>query len=259
MNSRSLTRREFVASGVAAAGILVTACLDPATGPAFNLTDAELLARPMVPSGTVSAGSTPIGIGNPHDGFMYVPASYQPSIPAPLLILIHGDGQTSASWKTGAMLALADEFGVVLLAPDARSTNWDYIVDRQFGVDVDFIDLALGKLFSKVNIDATRIGMAGFSDGASYTLSLGIINSDFIKSVIAFSPAAMYVPIRKGSPRIFIAHGIEDTISPIGRSRDGIVPVLFSVGLEPHYVEFTGGHEIPTDIQREAMEWFTDG
>jgi phospholipase/carboxylesterase len=254
---KHVTRREFLGTGLAAAGLLATGCIDRTTGPPFNLADAELLARPGTPTGTATVGSTPLGIGTGRDGFLYVPTSYQASVATPLLILLHGAGQTSAYWTTSTpMQALADEFKVILLAPDSRDTDWDLVTSGTFNVDVDFIDQALTNVFKKVNVHPNRVGMCGFSDGASYALSLGIINGDFISAVIAHSPAAMQVPVRKGSPRVFISHGTEDAVSPVTRSRDGIVPALFSVGLNPHYVEFTGGHVVPAGISREAVAWF---
>ena len=37
-------------------------------------------------------------------------------------------------------------------------------------------------------IDPSRIAMAGFSDGASYSLSVGLANGDLFSAVFGFSP-----------------------------------------------------------------------
>ena len=64
-----------------------------------------------------------------------------------------------------------------VLAPDSRGTTWDAIREG-FGDDVTFIDRALEHVFARVSIDPARVTVGGFSDGASYALSLGLANGD---------------------------------------------------------------------------------
>jgi len=65
--------------------------------------------------------------------------------------------------------------GIILLAPDSRGATWDDLPAAQgsFGPDVAFINAALGQTFALYNIDATKLGIQGFSDGATYALGLG--------------------------------------------------------------------------------------
>jgi predicted esterase len=42
-----------------------------------------------------------------------------------------------------------------------------------FGPDVAFINAALSQIFQLYNVDATMLGIQGFSDGATYALGLG--------------------------------------------------------------------------------------
>src|SRR2546425_904676 len=67
----------------------------------------------------------------------------------------------------------ADEAGVVVLSPDSRGSTWDAIRDG-FGPDVTFLNRALARVFDTVSVDPARIAVGGFSDGASYALSLGL-------------------------------------------------------------------------------------
>lgn len=60
----------------------------------------------------------------------------------------------------------------ILLAPDSRGRTWDFILG-DYGPDVRFIDRALDHVFKRYNVHPGHIGIAGFSDGASYALSLG--------------------------------------------------------------------------------------
>lgn len=63
--------------------------------------------------------------------------------------------------------------GVILLAPESRDSVWDYLVSATFGPDIAFINAALQAVFQRYNIQQDRIGVQGFSDGATYALTLG--------------------------------------------------------------------------------------
>ncbi|MFC4905039.1 hypothetical protein [Kocuria oceani] len=70
---------------------------------------------------------------------------------------------------------IADQYRTAVLVPVSRGSAWDGVRDG-FGPDVDVIDRALHRAFDAVAVDPERIGIAGFSDGASYALGLGLAN-----------------------------------------------------------------------------------
>jgi phospholipase/carboxylesterase len=232
------------------------ACFGGTEPPEFILENATLTARPTTPTVAPTLGFTDLGITTGRDGLLYVPASYDPATPAPLLILLHGSSGSADEWSAGRISEIADEFGIVILMPDSRGRTWDRLGDGVFGPDVAFINQALVHVFQRCNIDPAAVGMAGFSDGGSYALSLGIINGDFFKRLIAFAPGVVRAPVSRGAPIIYIAHGIFDGVFPVAISRDRIVPNLRTAGYQVFYVEFEGGHTIPFDVARSAFEWF---
>src|SRR4029078_9320345 len=127
-----------------------------------------------------------LGLASGRDGLLYVPTSYKPDTPAPLALLLHGAGRDSSELVT-PMRPLADTSGLVLMAPDARGPTWDAITGFFFD-DVTFIDRALKSVFSRIRVDATRVRIMGFSDGGTYSLSLGLVNGDLFSRIVAFSP-----------------------------------------------------------------------
>jgi predicted esterase len=133
--------------------------------------------------------------------------------------------------------------------------TWD-VIEGGYGPDVAFIDRALDQTFSRYAVDPRHIAAEGFSDGASYALSLGLTNGDLFTSVIAFSPGFMAPEERQGSPRIFISHGTRDQVLPIDRCSRRIVPRLKSSGYDVLYREFDGPHTVPQEIVRESLDWF---
>jgi phospholipase/carboxylesterase len=153
--------------------------------------------------------------------------------------------------------SLTDEAGVLLLAPASREHTWDLLVGRRYGPDVTIIDRALEKVFSCYAVDSPRIAVGGFSDGASYALSLGITNGDLFTHVLAFSPGFVTLTARVGSPRIFVSHGTRDDELPIDLCSRKIVPRLKGAGYDVWYREFDGGHTISLQIALAAVGWFT--
>ena len=220
--------------------------------------DARLLARPGRPKSlkeTAEPGLHELGLGQGRDGFLYVPKGYRADRPAPLAVMLHGAGG-SARPALGPFLGLADDAGLVLLAIDSRRQTWD-VIQGGYGPDVAFLDRALELTFARCAIDPKRIAAEGFSDGASYALSIGVTNGDLFSHVIAFSPGFMAPKDQQGRPGIYVSHGTRDQVLPIDSCSRRLVPRLRSAGYEVLYREFDGPHTVPEDIALEALRWFT--
>src|SRR5947209_9737865 len=142
----------------------------------------HLLARPALPNERAfTAGLHPLELDDKRDGLCYVPASYEPDTPAPLVVMLHGAGSTAHN-GLAPLLPFADKHGLLLLAPDSRLRTWDVIMGS-YGPDVSFLDQALTRLFQRHKVDATHVAIGGFSDGASYALSLGLSNGDLFTHI----------------------------------------------------------------------------
>jgi predicted esterase len=247
-----MTRRCFAA---AASGLL--------TGCAFTQSDrvsaasaARLLARPGNEVSGSEPGLHPLGLRPKRDALLYVPESANPAEPAPLLVYLHG---ATGSEQQGIRRysSLADEFGFLLLSPASQEGTWD-AMEGGYGPDVRIIDQALTRAFAARQVDARRIALSGFSDGASYALGLGLANGDLFGSVLAFSPG--FIPPggkRAGKPRIFVSHGRNDSVLPIASCSRRLVPELRQAGYAVTYREFDGPHTVPLEIAQEALRWFS--
>ncbi len=153
------------------------------------------------------------------------------------------------------MADAAETHGVVVLAPDSRGITWDVIRD-DYGADVAFLDRALAEVFQNCTIDPARIAIAGFSDGASYALSLGLINGALFSDIIAFSPGFVLPTRTEDAPSIFISHGREDPVLPIEGCGRRIAVRLRALGHTVSYREFAGGHVVPADMVEAAFQRF---
>ncbi|MBT3344125.1 MAG: phospholipase [Gemmatimonadetes bacterium] len=219
-----------------------------------NHGDATLSARPAEPTFTAPRGLSSLTLGAGRDGWLYVPAGYAAQHPAPLIIALHGSGGRATDWYD--LREEAEARGIILLVPDARDVTWDLLYGK-YGEDVAFIDLALAHTFARCRIDPDRITLLGFSDGASYALSLGTANGDLFSHLVAFSPGLLDLTTKRhGEPPIFVSHGTQDNILLASLTRDGIVPRLRRWGHEVTFTEFGGGHTYPPDILTAALDWF---
>ncbi len=219
---------------------------------------AALTARPQETTQTSLGGEPGVHallLGDAvRDGRLFLPGTMEQR-PCPLMLLLHGAGADGSS-----MLRLVGKMagakGCALLAPDARQHTWDFLVGG-FGPDVTFLDRALRQVFERCHVDASRVALAGFSDGASYALTLGLANGDLFTHVMAFSPGFMRPPDLQGTPRVFMSHGTEDRVLPIERCSRRIFPQLKEAGYHTRYREFAGPHTLPDAVLAEALAWFT--
>ncbi len=249
----SSTRREFLQICSAGAGALLGCGLPALSNPGSGLS--RLVARPGIPTDTVAEGLTSLGLGTTRDGYLYVPTSYVAGRPTPLLLALHG-ATLSAQGPLNLMMPYADSHGFVLLSVKSADYTWDAI-RGDYGTDVAFIDAALRASFNKVSVDPGRVFLSGFSDGASYTLGLGLANGNLFRRIAAFSPG--FIPPGgsppQGKPEVFISHGRQDPILPIDHASRLIVPELQSKGYTVNYMEFDGVHTVPANVALAAVNW----
>jgi phospholipase/carboxylesterase len=250
-----VTRREFLTTAiVGATGVLASCDVLDLTSPKAS-GSARLSARPGVPSSAGPLGLRTLGLGNSlADGVVYVPAFYSAASPAPFVLLLHGAGGTGASFITG-FVPEADATGQILLAVDSRQMTWDGVGNGKFGPDIEFLDLALRDTFAKYAINATRMAVAGFSDGATMSLALGLANGDVFPRAIAWSPGGLIGREHRGAPEFFVSHGALDPVISVRATREDTVPALQKDGYRVTYREFNGGHTIPGDLRHESMLW----
>jgi len=255
MSGTEVTRRRFgeLAGGALASLVMDAGCVLGSQSGAAS--DGRLTVRPRAArSRKAQAGRSALGLDNRRDALLQVPETSLDG-PLPLIVLLHGAGG-SGEGVLRRLGSAPDAAGVAVLAPDSRDATWDGIRSG-FGRDVTFIDRALERVFDSIAVDPARVGVGGFSDGATYALSLGLVNGDLFTRVVAFSPGFVVDGPTHGTPRFFISHGTADPILPIDQCSRRIVPALQRRGYDVTFREFDGGHEVPPAIARDALQWMT--
>jgi len=214
--------------------------------------DGVIAVAPHGPTAAVVAGKSALGFGDERDGFLFVPRDTTAARGVPLMVMLHGATQRARLFER--ILPLADSMGVAILAPDSREITWDAIRGT-FGPDIAFIQRAIAYAFDHARIDRCRVVIGGFSDGASYALSLGIRNSRAFHGVVAFSPGFVIPAPEPEKIPVFERHGREDQILPIESTSRRLVPALRQAGFDVDYAEFDGPHTMRAEDARAAMQW----
>jgi phospholipase/carboxylesterase len=236
----NLTRRELLAMSAFA----LARCESMEGIPAGRLT-----ARPPTRADSLGPGLHRLELQR--DTLLYIPMRATGAF----ALLLHGaNGQPER--VLDRFRDVADESGVILLAPKSRDATWDAI-HGNFAIDLPFLGAALTAAFARCNVDRAHLAVAGFSDGATLAVALGLANGDLFSHVIAFSPGFL-IPLRRvGAARFFLSHGTADPILPIDHASRAIARDLRRAHLDVLLREFDGGHTVPPNIAQEAFAWFT--
>jgi phospholipase/carboxylesterase len=245
-----VTRRSFLSATLGAGVALACSPSESTTEPTSD-DPTRLQIRARQPSKSVSVGTTIITSGQ-RRAILHVPPTYRPGEALPLVIAFHGGGGDASNWVEYPKRT--DAARMIFLAPESQGSTWDVLI-RGFGVDVAFVNTAIAETFDRCSIDASRVALMGFSDGATYAIALGLANGDVVRSVIVHSPGNYIDVQRRGTPGFFFSHGTDDPVFPPADTSGFIIPILRRFGSPVEYVEFAGGHEVPASIEDQAIAW----
>jgi phospholipase/carboxylesterase len=105
----------------------------------------------------------------------------------------------------------------------------------------------LDELTARYPVDADRIVLGGFSQGAMMSLDCGFRTPQPLRGIVAMSGALYEADLppldARRDQRVLILHGTEDEMIPLREARRARA-VLESHGLEPDYHEFAMGHTV---------------
>ncbi|MFL6708990.1 MAG: alpha/beta hydrolase family esterase [Massilia sp.] len=123
--------------------------------------------------------------------WLYLPASAQPGVALPLLVMLHGCEQDAASFAAGSrMNALAEKAGYAVLYPQQsaaahpqRCWKWYDRATQQGGGDATTIAALVRAVLLAYPIDRSRIYIAGISAGAAMAHIVALHHPDLFAAV----------------------------------------------------------------------------
>jgi phospholipase/carboxylesterase len=171
------------------------------------------------------------------------------------MVWLHGARGRVRQWAP-ALRPLAETTGIIVIAPKSNESTWDRTAKKSFGKDTQAIESALTQVFTSYAVDPRRIAIGGFSDGATYALSLGLTNGALFSHILAFSPGGMRPGERHGRPAVFVTHGWFDQRLKIKKCSDRLVPRLRTEGYQVRYRKTLTGHFPAAHVAPQAIHWF---
>lgn len=188
------------------------------------------------------------------EAVLVVPEGLPVDAPVPLLVMFHGAGG-EANRVLPHFVAHARARRFLLLAPQSMYPTWDIVIGGH-GPDLERLDAALSRVAEHFPLDPARLAFAGFSDGGSYALSLGLTNGDVASHVIGLSAGFMNTFTQAGTPKVFLAHGRSDSQLPIETSAHTNARRMLESGYDLTLQPFDGDHVIVPWVVGRAVEFF---
>jgi phospholipase/carboxylesterase len=185
---------------------------------------------------------------------LVVPEGLDLAAPVPLLVMFHGAGG-EPNKVLPHLVRWARERRFLLLAPQSMFATWDVVIGGH-GPDLQRLEAALARVAAHFPVDPARVAFAGFSDGGSYALSVGLTNGDVASHVVALSAGFMNTFSSAGKPRVFIAHGRSDSQLPFASSARQHATRLLDNDYDVTLLPFDGDHVIVPWVVQRAVEFF---
>lgn len=188
----------------------------------LSLAFAGQLAAQSTLSGTIQSG------GLTREYLLYVPASYQPGTPAPLVLNLHGYSSNNVEQLLyGDFRPIADTAGFLLVCPNGTLDNqgqrfWNTFLGNSPVDDVAFLSGLIDTLAAEYDIDPNRIYSTGMSNGGFMSYSLACELSDRITAIASVTGSMIQSRLNACDPGrpvpVMEIHGTADNTVPYNGS-----------------------------------------
>lgn len=155
----------------------------------------------------------------------YVPASYVPGQPVPLVIDLHGTGSNGAAHALRTdYMSIADTANFIIAYPDGTREPitqlrfWNYGPPLSSNVDdVGFLEALIDTISAQYSINQNRVYCSGMSNGSFMSYYMACQSNRFaaVGGVTGSMSTAMYSSCnpQRPTPTIHV-HGTDDNINP---------------------------------------------
>lgn len=194
-----------------------------------------------------------------HRAVLLTPEEVDPARPHPLVTALHGAGRQD-ELLAKLLRDEPDRRRALFLIPRSLHPTWDLIAGPSRG-DLDFLEYAYDLIYRRYPIDPGRQSLLGFSDGASYALSVGLSNPRIFSAVAGWAAGFRVIDeaiVRTDDPRprVLLEYGRHDELFPFDEvavpMRDELAHLGYPVELR---VDETGGHWPREGFLGDALDW----
>jgi phospholipase/carboxylesterase len=215
----------------------------------------ERLEQPPAPgTGVLHARNEP-GMRGGYS--MYVPEYLDPATTVPVVMTLHGGSGhgRSALWT---WVREARSRGLIVIAPTSTGGTWNFADPEN---DITHIKRALAVIRSQWNVQPGRMLLTGISDGGTFTLLSGLMETSpfthLAPIAASFNPVLLEIsdPSRMTGLPIYLIHGVLDWMFPIQVARLA-KNVLGGAGASVTYREIRDlSHTYPTEENELIIDW----
>jgi len=192
---------------------------------------------------------------------LLTPAQIDPSRRYPLVTVFHGAGRQD-EMLVKACRGEPEARQALFLVPRSLQPTWDLIAGGQGQPDLEFLEYAWELIYRRYPIDAEKQAVVGYSDGASYALSLALSNPGFFDAALCWAAGfAMMdrnaVGAENRRTRFYLEYGTADELFPFEQVALPMRENLEQAGYEVEFSVDEGGRHWPSgSFQREALDWY---
>jgi phospholipase/carboxylesterase len=188
---------------------------------------------------------------------VYVPEYLDPATPVPLVMALHG-GSGHGRAFLWTWIREARGRGLIVVAPTSTGDTWSL---SEPDSDIRQLEGILARTRSEWAVDPGRMLLTGISDGGTFTLLSGLIETSpftHLAPVAAtFHPILMDIsdPARLAGLPIYLVHGALDWMFPVQVARTAR-SVLGAAGARVTYRELRDlSHTYPTEENDHIIDW----
>ncbi|MAI77561.1 MAG: hypothetical protein CL917_01325 [Deltaproteobacteria bacterium] len=193
-------------------------------------------------------------------GVLLTPEEIDPSRIYPLFTVFHGAGRQDEM----LVKACRDEpeaREAFFFIPRSVAPTWDLIAGGQ-GEDFAFLEFAWDLIYRRYPIDPFAQCLIGYSDGASYALSLSLSNPGFFDAVLCWAAGFASMDRRalgrtSRRTRFYLEYGTHDELFSFEQVARPMQEQLKKAGYTVEFSIDEGGRHWPSrDFQPQALNWY---
>lgn len=191
---------------------------------------------------------------------LLTPPEIDPSRLYPLVTVLHGAGRQD-ELLVRACRGEPEKRDALFLVPRSLHPTWDLVACDE-RPDLDFLEWAYDLVYRRYPVDPGRQALLGYSDGASYALSVGLSNPHVFRAVMGWAAGFVALDPRgigpeQPKPEVLLEYGTHDELFPFERVAKPMRANLESLGYRVEFRVDEGGRHWPSgSFQSEALDWF---
>jgi len=162
----------------------------------YTESNAILITEPDASTETGLISETMTYDSETREYLIYIPSSYNPNSPTPILFAFHGFGGYNQYFiNTADFRSLADQFNFIAVYPQGlvcnEGTTWNTHPpggdNKCSQDDIGFFGALLYEISGNYNIDSSKVFLTGYSNGADFSYSMACYQSSLVTAIAPVS------------------------------------------------------------------------